>query len=93
MTKKIVASDPLKKMSLAVNEQGIVYGESAAFGMGEEHPYSFDQIDAIVRSSGVPAALSIQIGHTIHSIPIKKDDEGHRAVIDQIVAGALRSRG
>ena len=93
MIQKITAAEPLKKMSLAVDERGIVYSESAAFGMGDEHPYSFDQIDAIVRSSNVPAVLSIQIGHTIHSIPIKKDDEGHRAVIDQIVAGALRSRG
>lgn len=92
MSQKIVASESLKKMSLAVDEQGVVYTESAAFEAGEEYPYSFDQIDAIVRSTSVPAVLSIQIGHTIHSIPIK-NDESHRVVIDQIVACVSRSRG
>jgi hypothetical protein len=90
MTQKIVASQPLKKQTLTVWEEGIVYTESAAFGAGPTFRYTFDQIDAVVKSSSEPI-LSIQVGSVIHSIPFKKNDDSHRAVIDQIVAGAQRT--
>jgi len=87
---KIVASEPLKKQTLEVYDQGITYNESAGFGMGELFNYSFDAIDAVLRSATEPV-LSIQIGTTIHKLKIKNDNETHNAVITQIVAGARKT--
>jgi hypothetical protein len=88
--KQIVASQPLKKQTLEVNDEGITYKESAGFGMGELFRFSFDQIDAVVRSVSEPL-LAIQIGTTIIKLAIKSGDETHNAVIAEIVAGALKS--
>ena len=90
MAIKIVASAPLKKQTLEVHDAGISYNESAGFGMGEQSHYSFDQIDAVVRSVAEPV-LSLQIGTTIIKLGFKNGDQTHEAAIAQIVAGAKKS--
>lgn len=89
-TLKIVAAQTLKKQTLAVDEQGLSYSEGGGFGRSETLTYTFDQIDAVVQNAEEPV-LSIQIGDVIHSIPFKKWDNTHKAVIDEIVAGLQRS--
>jgi hypothetical protein len=87
----IVASAPLKKQTLEVHDEGISYFESTGFGMGEPPShYSFDQIDAVVRSVTEPV-LSLQIGTTVIKLAIKNGDQTHEAAIAQIVAGAKKS--
>lgn len=90
MSRKIVATQALKKQTLEVNELGIAYAESAAFGFGETLRYTFEQIDAVVQNAETPV-LSIQIGSVVHHIAFRKSDETHRAVIAEIVAGAQRA--
>ena len=92
MSRKIVAAEPLKKKTLEVDEAGISWSESAGLGSGTPRRYAFDQIDAVVESEESPV-LSIQAGAVVHSIPYKKSDETHLAVIAEIVAGARRSAG
>lgn len=87
---KIVAAQPLRKQTLEVHDHGISYNESSGFGMGASSHFSFDQIDAVVRSATDPI-LSIQVGTNIIKLPIKKDDQTHNAVIAQIVAGAQQT--
>ncbi|MGZ7031397.1 MAG: hypothetical protein ACXVIJ_05435 [Thermoanaerobaculia bacterium] len=86
---KIVAAQPLKKQTLEVHDHGITYSEGTGFGMGEVSNFSFDQIDAVVRSATDPV-LSIQIGTTIYKLAVRKDP-AHDAVIAQIVAGAEKT--
>jgi hypothetical protein len=87
---QIIASQALKRQSLTVTADGIVYAEGGTVGTGKKLRYTFGQIDAVVKSTTEPV-LSIQIGSVVHSIPIRKDDANHRAIIEQIVAGAQRS--
>jgi len=93
MNMRIVASEPLKKQILEVDDAGIRFSESAAFGMGQPHRHAFAEIDAVVRTTANPAlpVLSIQCGTTIYSIRYKANDEGHRALVDHIVANAQKS--
>ena len=87
MNMRIVAAGPLEKQTLAADEHGFVYNESAAFGLGEQHRHAFAEIDAIVRTLGNPAlpVLSIQVAQKIYSIRYKAGDEQHRALVDFIV--------
>jgi hypothetical protein len=89
---KIVAAQPLKKQILEVHDEGVTYTETSGFGMGETSRFSFDQIDAVVKSATEPL-LSIQVGTTTVKLTFKKDNETHRAVIARIVDGARESVG
>lgn len=90
MKEKIVATQPLKKQILEADEQGISYTESPGFGMGDTFHHAYHEIDAIVRSATEPV-LSIQIGSRIYSLRFNQNNEGHRALIGRIVAGAQKS--
>ena len=92
MKMKITASEPLKKMTLETDEEGISFNESGGFGMGNWHHHKFSEIDAVVRTaSTIYPVLSIQVGTTIYSIKYKAEDNSHKAVVEHIVANAQKS--
>lgn len=93
MKMKIVAAEPLKKQTLEADHEGISYHQSGGFGMGDTSHHTFAEIDAVVRNTSNPSqpVLSIQCGTSIYSIRYKANDQGHRALIDHIVANAQKT--
>lgn len=92
MKMKIVASEPLKKLTLEADHEGISFNESGGFGMGEWHHHSFSEIDAVVRTANtIYPNLSIQVGTKIYTIKYKAEDNAHKALVDHIITNAQKT--
>lgn len=87
MKLRITANTLVTKHFLEVDDQGVTYCETAAFGGTRR--IQFKDITAIVK--GADSGLSIQIGREIVKIPIKEAYAPHRAVIARLVSEVRRT--
>jgi hypothetical protein len=81
MALKISASDLVTNRQLLVDDTGVEYRETAAFGGGKRFPFS--QIDCVLLSP--KGVLSIQVGSEVYGIPTKTDNTKHKELIDTLV--------
>ena len=81
MALKISASDLVTQRHLLLDDTGVEYKETAAFGGGKRFPFS--QIDCVLLSP--KGVLSIQVGSEVYSLPTKTDNQKHQEVIDTLV--------
>lgn len=86
MNLKINAGTLVGKHFLEVTDTGVVFMESSAFGSTKK--FSFDQIDAVLRSDTL---LSVQVGRDLYRIPISPQNALHRSAMARLVSEARRS--
>lgn len=87
MKLRITANTLVTKHYLEVDEQGVTFCETSAFG-GTRH-INFADIDAVLK--GADSGLSLQMGREIVKIPIVETNASHRAAIARLVSEVRRT--
>ena len=96
MKMKIVASEPLKKLTLEADDEGILFNESAGFGMGETYHHAFREIDADPNNELIVAELDGEVVGTLQLtyIPSISFQGGKRCTVESVrVDEKFRGKG
>ena len=87
MKLRINANETMKRRFLEVDGNGVTYCET--LGFGGERKFGFHEIDLILLSEA--HMLSFQVGREIFSIPTKRSDGMHQALIASLISGVQGS--